>query len=1040
MRFFTRLAYSLLTVLAVMFVASALGAHAASPSGNDWYQITANPSTGSDNTGDGGTGLPADLNYFYVGQSFVGTMQINVDSSPGSNASNIWIEYPTTTVSASSLTTGSFFPTWSGQVVSSTIGRIYSTGFRTSGYSSGLGTFGTVTWTMLKPSAAAYGTTAATLDINIGTVGATTESNISYDGTDILDDAEDFRMLVWADTKKPYALNPAPANAATAVAIDSNYTFDLRDSKNGEGDNSGVGTGVNTTEPPGAITTDDGGGAVDVTGFDSFSCSGIWGTNLCSVTINPNSPLSIAGDTRNWKYSTTYTVTVSGFRDLASASQNQLGDANGPNTMDTKVYTFTTEADTVAPQVVAETPARSSTGNAPSTNIVIDVQDRKTYPSGPSGTGIDATTCRFNVSSPSVALTTYQQGSSGVTVTAIDYGYRFTINPATDFAQNETVSVSAYNCADLASNVMTTDNWTFSTADSAAPYVTGESPSNDQTASTTQSATFHIKDDGVGVDLSNTVIYFNGNYYTNGGGAGSVTTNGTRITFGSSLNFNGGNYVGDTTSRTGTVNDETFTLDPQSDYSAGEAVPVIIYSRDLSGNLMERVVYAFVAEGVSSSCPAGSSFCGTGTTWDGSHCVATGGSGGGSCSTSGGGSLSAIALEINEPTVSVMQIDEHSVLVTWATNLPSTGLVVYDTKHIANGAPPRYEYSYQTQEVFSTSTYHAIEIRGLQSGIIYYFRPVSRIYDEAAGGLERLILTRTPNEAAAVNGAPAATTPTGEGTVPACAPAAPAPQPAPVLCPVPAPLAPPASGQEAAPGATEAPVASLQPSNTTTVVHETEIQWLERVRSVIPPGVGYALIGLAALLALSTLLLLRMRDPKYAALAIAMAILVLCSAVVGAYILNREDAAFMGGSPSATRGAPIDARGGVLAPFGESSVSGIDLTLGDTSIHTQTGGQFAFPDAHVGDRIRINQPLLHRPVEWQLATGTGPIAIPFDVEMYNALDDAMQASGIRASDSIVVTGASVDASSHVIRFETLADGKSASYSLVYQGGAWKPAN
>jgi len=1006
MRIFTRLAYYIATILAVMFVASALGAHAAAPSGNDWFQLLASPSTGGDNTGDGGTGLPTDLNYYYVGQSFVGTMQINVDTPAGSNAANIWIDYPTTTVSASALTTGSFYPIWSGQVVSSTIGRIFSTGFRTSGFSTGQGSFGTVTWTMLKPTAANYGTSApALLDINIGTVGNTTESNISNNGTDILDDAEDFSMQVWADTKKPYALNPNPANAASAVAIESTYSFDLRDSKNGEGDNSGVGTGVNTTEPPGAITTDDGGGPASVTAFDSFSCSGIWGTNLCSVTVDPNSPSGIPGDTRNWNYATTYTVNVSGFRDLASASQNQLGDANGPNTMDPKAYTFTTEADTVAPRVTAETPVRSSSGNSPSTNLIIDVTDRKTYPAGPSGTGVSPTTCRFNVSSPSFALTTYQQGSSGVTVTPIDYGYRFTINPATDFAQNETVSVSAYNCEDQVANVMTTDNWTFSTADSDQPYVTGENPSNDQTASTTQSAIFHLKDDGSGIDLANTIIFFNGVYYTNGGGAGQVTTNGTRITFASSLNFNGGNYVGDTTSRSGTANDYTFTIDPQTDYAPGEAVPVIIYTRDLSGNLMERVVYAFVAEGVSSSCPAGSSFCGAGTTWNGSQCVASGG-GGGSCSSSGGGGLPAIALEVNEPTVTVFQIDETSVLITWATNMPASNMVVYDSQSSKDGTPPHYGYRDATPEAYVTSTYHSVQVNGLQPGIIYYFRPVSRASGQIVAGMERLFLTRTPNQI--VSTPPVTPIITGSTTSSA---------PTPILCPAPAP-------GPTKTVTTTVTVVNTEPGRTMYVPTET-VQWLERMHAVIPSGVGYALLLLACLLALSTLLLLRMRDPRYAALAIVLVLLILGSAALGAWILSAPGSLNLPGSTPAS-GKIIDVRGGVISPFSSTPVSGIDLTVGDTSIHTSTGGQFAFPNAHVGEELRINHPLLKRAMYWRLADTNGPLALPFDVGMYNALPD--QAN--------VLTAIRLDQAKQQVEIDALESAMKVTYTIAYKNGTW----
>ncbi|MEI7512748.1 MAG: hypothetical protein WCK01_04825 [Candidatus Uhrbacteria bacterium] len=998
----------------------AVGVQAASPSGNDWFQVLANPYTGGDNTGDGGTGLPASLNYYYVGQSFVGTMQINVSTPAGSSAANIWLEYPTTTISATGLTTGSYFPTWSGQVVSSTIGRIYSTGFRTSGYTTGQGSFGTVTFTMLKPTAASYGVgSPAVLDINIGTVGLTTESNISNDGVDLLDDAEDFRLHVWADTVKPYALNPSPANAAAAVSIDSDYGFDLRDSKNGEGDNTGVGTGVNTTEPPGSITTDDGGGAVSMVAYDAFSCSGVWGTNLCGVTVNPPPPSGISGDTRNWKYSTTYTVIVSGFKDLASASQDQFGDANGPNTMDPKTYTFTTEADTIAPRVTAETPARSSGGNSPATNIVVDIQDRKTYPAGPSGTGVAPATCKFNVSSPSVTLTTYQQGSPTVTVTTIDYGYRYTINPGTDFAQNEVVSVSAYDCTDLVGNMMTTDNWTFSTADSAAPYVTNESPSNDQTAALNQNVTFHIKDDGTGVNLAQTVIYLNGNYYTNGGGAGQVTVNGTRITYATSSNFNGSNYVGDTTARSGTVNDEIFTLDPQFDFAAGEAVPVIIYSRDASGNIMERVVYAFNGTGISDSCPAASSFCGTGTTFNGTLCVATdsGGSGGGSCSSnSTGGGMPSTYLEINEPTVYISQVNETSILITWATNLQSSSMVVYDTHPSQGGTIPRYDYRLATPEVFATSTYHSVQVYGLVPGTIYYFRPTSRSGEMIASGLERFMLPRVTTQEISheiyVKGEHATTTIV-----------------VPSNCPVPAALVPlVSSGSTSTDRGGDSDEDDSHGSRVevsqTLYSPVSYVQWTKLVRNTLPPVVGYILMGFACLLALSILGLLRMRSPHYVVIITVLMALVLGLVVLSSWILERplEES----GVVRVTLGKQIDVRGGVVALFDSPSVTGIDLTVGDTSIRTTTGGQFAFPNAHVGEDVRMNHPLLKRAVYWRLTDQVGPLALPFDVSLFNAIPES----------EIIIVGFKLDQQAQIAHVNVLSENQTKTYSFAFKDGAW----
>lgn len=406
--------------------------------------------------------------------------------------------------------------------------------------------------------------------------------------------------------------------------------------------------------------------------------------------------------------------------------------------MDNKIWTFTTENDTVAPQVLTETPVRGSSGNSVSTNITIDIGDKKTYPGTISGSGVNSSTCRINVSSPSFALTTYQLGSPGTTVTAIDYGYRFTIDPASNFGQNEVISVSVYDCADYASpvNIMTTDNYTFSTADSDGPFVDSISPANDVSVASNSTVSFHIKDNGSGVDLTNTVIYLNGNYYTNGGGAGTVTTNGTKITFASSYNFNGGNYVGDTTARTGTAGDYAFVIDPQTNFTAGEAVPVIVYSRDLSGNLMERVVYALAVDG--GSCANGSTFCGDNTSWDAglAQCIGTGGG-----SSSGGGGT--ILPFINPSTVMVTQIDEHSVLVSWLSNLPGSGRVLYATNSPPNyGTAPNYDYTFSSAEVNNDSTYHAIVINNLQPGTLYYFRPITWSAGRLARGPEVLMAPR----------------------------------------------------------------------------------------------------------------------------------------------------------------------------------------------------------------------------------------------------------------------------------------------------------
>uniref|UniRef100_A0A7C4M3J6 Fibronectin type-III domain-containing protein n=1 Tax=candidate division CPR3 bacterium TaxID=2268181 RepID=A0A7C4M3J6_UNCC3 len=681
---------------------------AAEPTGDDWFQLITNRQTGSDNTGDGG-------NYYYVGQTFRTNIQIKSDS--GTSASNIWIDYDTGYVSASALLTGSFFPNWSGQTIFG--GRIKSTGYRTSGFSYGLGDFGSVDFTALAPTAANYSNLNPTfLDINIGNIGETGESNISKSGLDLLDDAEDFYFNIWADTVKPYAKNNSPSSNFN---VSESFNFILCDSKNGEsGDGgnclfSGVGTGVNTSTPPGYILINDGSLEQNFSSLANYNCLGTWATNQCNAFVGSNvSP----GDGRKWKYNTNYTVKVGGYLDKASSNQNQLGDTNGPNEMNEKIWTFLTEPDLIKPQVVSESPTRGSSGNSINTNITIDILDKKDYSGNISGSGINPNSCKINISSSSVSMSTYQQSNGNVSISPINFGFRFSIDPNSDFAQNETVSVSVYDCTDFAGNIMVTDNYTFNTADFDTPYVDGKNPDNDQNILENGKIMFHIKDDGVGVDLSNIVIYVNGVYYTDDGSSGSVTNSGTKINYLSSLNFNGGNYAGDTTSVSGGQNDYYFTIDPQNNFVLGESVPVIIYAKDLSGNIMEREIYAFSVG--SSSVASGSAYCGSNTTWNGAYCVGSSSS----CSSSGGG-VATINPEINETTISIVQVDEKSVLLSWFSNMKSSAWVVYDTVSPSSyGTAPKFSYSFSTPESNDDSLYHSVLIGGLKTGTLYYFRPV----------------------------------------------------------------------------------------------------------------------------------------------------------------------------------------------------------------------------------------------------------------------------------------------------------------------------
>lgn len=434
----------------VMLVSSfPFSVQAAEPTGNDWFQIHAEPFTGKDDTGDGGTGNVADLNYYYVGQSLNGLLEIK---SASTTAANLWIDFDPTLISVNSILAGTYFSKWEKQTTST--GRVKSTGYNNPVLqSSGVGSFGSTALTFLKPTAAAYGTaTPGVLDINIGAVGSTKQSNISLNGQDLLDSAEDFRFHVWADTKKPYAKNSLPINGATLVPVDSVYSFDLIDSLRGSTDDSGVGTGVNIDSSTASINVSSDSSSVEMKPNSVYTCSGIWGSNLCNVSITPPVITTFAADKRYWNYNTLYTVTVSGYKDLASSAQNQLGDTNGPNEMVSTQFTFTTKPDAVKPRFMNVLPLADAVSQPVDAFIHFEVTDRWVYPSGISGSGVVASTCRADISSASFGSKTYKTGDPEVSASPIDYGYSFDINPVKDFGSNETVTVRLYGCKDVAGN------------------------------------------------------------------------------------------------------------------------------------------------------------------------------------------------------------------------------------------------------------------------------------------------------------------------------------------------------------------------------------------------------------------------------------------------------------------------------------------------------------------------------------------------------------------------------------------------------------
>jgi len=109
---------------------------------------------------------------------------------------------------------------------------------------------------------------------------------------------------------------------------------------------------------------------------------------------------------------------------------------------------------------------------------------------------------------------------------------------------------------------------------------------------------------------------------------------------------------------------------------------------------------------------------------------------GGSTGSGGSPGINPL-LGVNLSSITVNQINESSVLVSWLSNVPATSRVIYDmSEHLSMGAAPNYGYVNSTREYANNSTYHSVVIDGLQAGELYYFRPVIRANGQEVYGYE----------------------------------------------------------------------------------------------------------------------------------------------------------------------------------------------------------------------------------------------------------------------------------------------------------------
>lgn len=427
------------------------------PTADHWFGINHSVDTRFDQNGE----VLTDLDYYYVGQEVDTEVLIQ---SLGTTAANIWLNYDTERLEVIGFEEGDYYSNWAGKVAQGV--RLMLTGYNFPVADSiGIGKFADIKFQASAPSDANYGTSnPIRLRVDTGLMGQTTESNLSKDGVDLLQSVSDLAFYIWADTKKPYVSSSFPLNNQEGFSVDSGFDFKITDSLHGEGDDRGVGTGLNLEASNYKVTLGRSGGIpLDLTDSVLINCE--TGVRLDSCPFQAFSPIATTyeGDTRRLEYNTTYELSVSGFQDSASSSQSQLGDSNGPNLMSEKVITFVTIPDDVAPILTSVAPLNNSLSQPLDRKISFNVIDRIQYPSGFSGSGVDPSSCQIEVSSPIIGQKKFSRNNIEVAVQSIDYGFNYQVDLQGYLELQDEVSVLISGCADRAGNLADHFSFTFQT-------------------------------------------------------------------------------------------------------------------------------------------------------------------------------------------------------------------------------------------------------------------------------------------------------------------------------------------------------------------------------------------------------------------------------------------------------------------------------------------------------------------------------------------------------------------------------------------------
>ncbi|MFH1946700.1 MAG: Ig-like domain-containing protein [Candidatus Magasanikbacteria bacterium] len=507
-------------------------------------------------------------NEFYVGRCFRVNIYLNTGGS-NTNGADVEINYNSSTLqavqsncssAATTVYTDGIFDVYLGAGNDISSSKILLSAYNNPGTSTNVsnGLYGHLFFKVL--------TASSSYDLNFEyTQDLTTDTNLAQtggDGSDILLSVENLNLSLIEDNDNPVIDTQSPASGATGVAVNSTISFRLYDAMAGIDSSSvtsrmkeGSGTYYSQSVSVGSSLS------TNQTRYYQYTGS-----------YNPNSNIKTNGG--YYEYATSYTV---------EAVTNDLGSASTHST--TSVWSFTTEDDTNAPYTSNFSPTDGSSGVAVDSNVSFRVKDYKSNGGVIPGLGVDEDAIAVVVSSDSLGMLNYTCSSGIVTCDVSNpNSVLVTINPASDFAENEAVSVDI-GASDLHSsaNAMTTSSYSFTTEDTAPPTISGFTPTANSTGSASSTnISFHIVDGGSGVAIEYLDVYVNNDNYT---------------------------AISSEVTVTGDASDYLIVIDPVSNFTVDQAVVVRISVQDQAStpNVISPnpTLYNFIVglESTTPTCP-----------------------------------------------------------------------------------------------------------------------------------------------------------------------------------------------------------------------------------------------------------------------------------------------------------------------------------------------------------------------------------------------------------------------------------------------------